>query len=360
MALITGGPAGLDMTGFDIGLLMQGDGVQKTSTLYSILLPDNTTITFHGTGFTYNSDGDPTGGTITGFGSVYQGQTEFEVSKISVPVSTFLGWAQAGNTSGALASIFGGDDTLMAGDKGDTLTGLGGNDTIVGGAMGDHLDGGVGNNSISGGLGGDWIGVTSGANSLDGDAGNDTIIGGSGQDVIRGLDDNDSISGGGDFDYINGNKGQDTIHGNTGADSLLGGQGNDLVYGDEGDDVMVNGNIGDDTVHGGIGADEVHGGQGNDLVLGEDGNDFVSGDLGDDTLTGGAGADAFRLGFNGGVDRVTDFKASEGDHVVVDHGGTYTVSQSGADTVVTLSSGEQLILQGVTASTLPTGWIGVA
>jgi len=257
-------------------------------------------------------------------------------------IGTAFGDLIEGNNLGNTISAGAGADTVGAGDGANAIFGEAGDDSIAGGAGVDSIDGGAGNNS------------------LDGGAGADTILGGVGQDSIRGLDDNDSIDGGGGGDDLNGNRGQDTVHGGSGADSVRGGQGNDLIYGDDGDDLHVNGNIGDDTVQGGAGADTVFGGQGNDLVVGDDGNDSLSGDLGSDTLTGGAGADLFHLGFNGGHDYVTDFSAAAGDRVVLDHGAVYTVAQSGADTLLTLATGEQLTLQGVSSASLPTGWIIVS
>ncbi len=44
----------------------------------------------------------------------------------------------------------------------------------------------------------------------------------------------------------------------------------------------------------------------------------------------------------------------------LDPGTTYTLSQAGADTVVDMGGGNQLILQNVLLSSLPSGWIYVA
>jgi Ca2+-binding RTX toxin-like protein len=212
---------------------------------------------------------------------------------------------------------------------------------------------------IVGTNGNDSITGLSSPNIIDGGPGDDTVVGGPGADTIRGLDNNDCIFGANGGDDLNGNLGDDTVYGGQGADLVRGGQGNDMVFGDDGDDSHVNGNIGNDTVHGGVGDDTVFGGQGDDQVFGDDGNDYLSGDLGSDTLTGGPGADTFHLGFKSGHDYVTDFKASEGDKVVLDHGASDIVTQSGSDTLITLSTGEQLTLQGVNSTTLPAGWIVV-
>ncbi|HEY8004647.1 MAG TPA: NF038122 family metalloprotease [Phenylobacterium sp.] len=196
-----------------------------------------------------------------------------------------------------------------------------------------------------------------GGDTIDGLAGNDTITGGDGgPNYLRGGDGGDLINGGALFDDINGNKGEDTIHGNDGNDWVVGGQGNDMLFGDAGDDIVL-GNLGNDTLDGGDGNDTVRGGQGDDVISGGAGDDFISGDRGNDTETGGAGADIFHGSQDAGIDKVMDFHLSEGDRVMLDPGTTFTVSQVGADTVIDMGAGNQMILVGVQMSTLTPGWI---
>jgi serralysin len=52
-----------------------------------------------------------------------------------------------------------------------------------------------------------------------------------------------------------------------------------------------------------------------------------------------------------------DFSYAQGDRVMLDPGTTYTASQVGADTVVDMGNGDQLILVGVTLAKLPSDWI---
>lgn len=213
-----------------------------------------------------------------------------------------------------------------------------GSDSITGNALNNNLQGGAGNDSVVGGLGNDTLSETSGSNYL------------------RGEGDDDSISGGSGFDDINGNLGQDTGSGHLGNDWVVGGQGDDLLNGDEGDDIVY-GNIGNDWCDGGVGADTLRGGQDNDMLLGQSGDDWLSGDRGADTETGGAGADTFYIFGDSGVDRVTDFNRAEGDRVQMDPGTTYAIAQQGADTVITLSGGATLVLVGLQATSLTTGWV---
>jgi len=150
--------------------------------------------------------------------------------------------------------------------------------------------------------------------------------------------------------------GNDTINGGLGDDWVVGGKGDDQQFGYDGDDIVW-GNLGNDTLDGGYGADQVRGGQGNDVVNGGPGNDFVSGDRGDDTVTGGSGADRFHDSQDAGIDRVTDFNYAQGDRVMLDPGTTFTASQVGADTVLDMGGGNQMILVGVTLANLPADYV---
>ena len=224
------------------------------------------------------------------------------------------------------------------------------------GPGGQGYDGGDGDDDIDGGEGADTLGGGAGGDTLHGGVDDDVLTGGSGEDYLRGDDGSDLISGGADFDDISGNAGNDTASGGLGNDWVIGGKDNDSLSGDEGSD-LVYGNLGSDTCDGGSGDDNVRGGQGNDLVLGGAGNDFVSGDKGDDTMTGGTGADIFHTFGDAGIDRVTDFNLAEGDRVQLDPGTQYTVAQVGADTVISMTGGGQMVLVGVTLSSLTEGWI---
>ncbi|WP_293679158.1 calcium-binding protein [uncultured Phenylobacterium sp.] len=150
----------------------------------------------------------------------------------------------------------------------------------------------------------------------------------------------------GGADELTGSALNDVVSGFAGADTANGGAGIDIM----------NGNQGNDTISGGDGIDVVRGGKDNDSVSGGAGDDFVSGDRGSDTLSGGTGADLFHTFAGAGLDRVTDFSRAEGDRVLV-LGNQYTVSQSGADVLIDLGSGDQMVLVGVQQSSLTDGWI---
>ncbi len=203
---------------------------------------------------------------------------------------------------------------------------------------------------------------------INGQAGNDTVSGGESDDVIHGNDGADYLRGDDGVDTIFGDAGNDDINGNKGNDQLSGGAGDDWVVGGQGDDTqdggdgfdIVYGNLGNDSLSGGAGNDWLRGGQGDDTIVGGDGDDWVWGDRGADILTGGSGADVFHISAGSGADRITDFNRAAGDRIVIDDHIAYTLGQSGADTVITLSSGDTAVLVGVTLSSLGSDWLALA
>jgi hypothetical protein len=206
-------------------------------------------------------------------------------------------------------------------------------------------------NSVTGGAEANVIASSGGADTVSAGAGDDTVAGGSLNDVLQGNQDQDSIAGGGGDDLIYGGQGDDVLQGDAGDDVLFGDKGADRVSGGQGADLMQGGQ-GDDYLSGDVGDDVVRGGQGDDRVFGGDGSDFLSGDRGDDTLTGGAGADTFYSFGGAGIDLISDFNRAEGDHIQLEAGTAYTVSQVGADVHIDMTGGAEIILAGVQLSSL--------
>jgi Ca2+-binding RTX toxin-like protein len=201
--------------------------------------------------------------------------------------------------------------------------------------------------------GADYLEARLGAPEIHAGLGNDTVTGVLGwatATYLRGDEGDDSMIGGAGFDDINGNMGADTIDGGAGGhDWLVGGRDNDRITARASNNILY-GNVGDDTLVGGSGNDVLRGGQDNDNISGGDGADFIAGDRGNDTVAGGAGADIFHIFNEAGLDRVIDFRMSDGDRVQLLPGTQYTVTQSGADTVISLSGGAQMVLAGVSLS----------
>jgi len=149
-----------------------------------------------------------------------------------------------------------------------------------------------------------------------------------------------------DTPYILGSGFGDTLYSDSYDSILYGGEGNDALMGGTGDDVL-SGGAGDDLISGDSGIDTLLGGYGNDTLDGGIGDDILAGGTGDDILTGGAGIDIFKFGSaNEGSDVIVDFTDGE-DLIEVPSGVTYVISDSGADALITLSSGTIITLSGV-------------
>ncbi|MBL8554638.1 MAG: matrixin family metalloprotease [Phenylobacterium sp.] len=333
------------------------------------------------------------GGSFTGIEAVVMfGDANADTLQGGAMPDVLVGAAGADSLSGGASDdeLFGdtGADTLSGGEGSDYLEGWSGDDWLIPGGGNDIIWGASGvdtvdfsgelegvdvtinaNRSVGGAIeqmfdvenivgtpySDNIIGDANG-NRLFGGGGADTVNGRDGANYLRGDDGNDSIVGGAGFDDINGNVGDDTGSGGLGDDWVVGGKDQDRLSGDEGND-LVYGNLGADTCEGGSGNDTIRGGQQDDVLVGGAGDDYVSGDKDNDTVTGGEGADIFHTFGDAGIDRVTDFSIAQGDRVMLDPGTQYTVSQVGADTVIAMNGGGQMILVGVAMSSLTGNWI---
>lgn len=104
------------------------------------------------------------------------------------------------------------------------------------------------------------------------------------------------------------------------------------------------------TIANGVTIEKATGGDGADTITGNDAANILAGGAGNDTLTGGAGADTFVVAAGSGLDTVTDFEVG-GDHI--DLGGrNWSVSQQGADTLITVAGGDSMLLTGVQAASI--------
>ena len=313
--------------------------------------PSDAFFIAYGAGLFVDDDPPTVMGTLNRLEFRVPGMGTVTLTNFSETLLQFLLWQGANDANGMFSTLLSGSDYLLGSltSGADLLRGFGGNDTIDAGGGADTVYGGLGDDVINGGA----AGLTDSPNFL------------------RGEEGNDSLRGGTAFDDMHGNQGVDTLAGGDGGDWVVGGQSGDLLYGDSfipsedsfsrfGGDDLVYGNLGDDTCIGGIGADIVRGGQGNDTMAGGSGGDWMSGDRGDDTMTGGAGADIFNTFGEAGIDRVLDFSAvTEGDRVRFEPGTQFTTVQVGADTVINMTGGGQMILVGVQLSSLPPGWFSV-
>lgn len=333
MALFkVGAKFGVDMDGPLFLPFLQGVGYIGFTEFAYFDLPGGHRDAFFGN-FSYDPLGGLAGGVLNHVQENLGGFLHFDISGFSVSAVQFVSLVANGDFLSAFSLALAGADTLLGASNDDALYGFAGNDVMDGGGGYDALLGGDGDDTISSGA----------------------VIG-TGESFLRGGLGQDYLVGGVNFDDIHGNEGNDTARGGDGDDWVVGGKDRDLLLGERGDD-LIYGNMGNDTLDGGAGRDTLRGGQAEDILSGGDGDDWLFGDRGADTLGGGAGADIFFTFGLANLDYVTDFKRGEGDRVIVEEGSSYTVAQSGADVVISMSGGGQMILVGVSLASLTGDWI---
>lgn len=237
-------------------------------------------------------------------------------------------------------------DLLVGSNGNDVITALGGNDVISGSFGRDDIDGGNGSDTI------DYSNFdTSIAVTLRGDHRAPASFDGVDRDMLVNIE---NIRGGGGDDYFVGDHSDNTFWGNGGDDYFVASNGFDTYFGGDGYDmvdygsiqgplvikptggaftvVSVNGGAYDrlasiENILGGAFADTIvgtgadnyfRGNSGGDTLSGGAGGDRLVGGKGNDRLTGGADADIFVFRAGDGVDVITDFDASGGNHDVLD------------------------------------------
>lgn len=135
--------------------------------------------------------------------------------------------------------------------------------------------------------------------------------------------------------------GDDKLTGNGKANEIRGRGGDDKLTGKGGKDDL-RGESGDDVINGGGGRDRLTGGSGDDVLLGKKGNDVF----------------VFNGAYDEGSDTIRDFKNNQD---VLEISGTsfaeldISKSGGGSDTLITLESGTEILLQGVSMSKIDAG-----
>lgn len=326
-----------------------------------------------------------------------------------------MGSARINGTGNSLANTIAGNaqnNIISAGAGDDTVQGLAGHDTLDGGTGADRLEGGAGDDIYIVDNSGDlvverpgegfdavrsWISYILAANveqlrlmgeqPLDGagNAANNILYGNAAGNILSGEDGDDILYGEGGDDTLLGGAGNDQLHGGTGANQMIGGLGDDLFEVAHGKDFVVEqAGEGRDTVQSWIsytlpeavevlvlrGSQPLRG-TGNaldNLIIGNaqanrlsggGGDDTLDGAAGQDILTGGSGADRFILQAGQGADHITDFRAGEGDVVVLQGFGPpmadgwpagHWLQQAGQDVLLQSAVGTVLVLENIQLS----------
>lgn len=209
-----------------IGIVQANFASSWSPTHVTYTVDANNWLVANGNFPSFNSDHDPTSGTVTSFVHVttFYGEGDaltITMSGLSLSVPTLFGWIFAGNTTALQTAMFAGNDTIDGSGGNDILYGYGGSDTINAGDGDDEVRGdttpvypslGVaGNDTINGGAGNDHLFGEGGDDALDGGVGNDQLDGGDGADTIIGGDGNDILRGGSGTNTLSGGAGNDSL-----------------------------------------------------------------------------------------------------------------------------------------------------
>ncbi len=208
------------------------------------------------------------------------------------------------------------------------------------------------------------------ANRITGNSAANTLLGSGGNDSLIGGDGADKLNGGTGIDWLDGGNGNDTYTVDSAADQVFestgAAGGTDLVNATVSfslsafiENLTLTGALMSDAtgselankLTGNSAANHLNGGAGVDTLIGNAGADVLEGGLGNDKLTGGADADRFVMLAGGGKDTVTDFAIGI-DHIDLTAFGladlsTVTFKDLGANTQLTLATGESLVLNGI-------------
>ena len=162
------GVASVSMTTFDLSQTATRTLDQSTSTALQWSAGPGTHFSFTGTGLqpvvVNGILTDITGGTFTGFTSVYGSVTVASITDWSVSAAAFFDIYVTKNWLALMYFVLSGNDlvigtsghdTLAGGAGADVVNGNGGVDRVLGGAGNDTVAGGVGRDVLIGGRGGD-------------------------------------------------------------------------------------------------------------------------------------------------------------------------------------------------------------
>ena len=157
--------------------------ISASETIYEYETPDGNTVQIIGSGFTYDEQGNPIGGTVQAMQIHEPGGDQ--IASLVLGDAPFADLA-ADDFDNFWEVLLANDDVVVTGHLADIVSGNagddliwggGGDDTIFGGADNDTLNGENGDDKVYGGAGDDTI-------IFNVEQGDDRIFGGSGQDTV--------------------------------------------------------------------------------------------------------------------------------------------------------------------------------
>jgi Ca2+-binding RTX toxin-like protein len=142
MAKLTwNGSYGFDLSFLNLSNVTYGSSYTTTFTSFIAYYGSRATRDeFHGSGFTYDADGIPTGGTVTSYANYENGRLLGSISGMSLSATALVKAASTYSTRDDMAlykAALRGNDQITGGRADDRLEGFGGNDKITGGRGAD-------------------------------------------------------------------------------------------------------------------------------------------------------------------------------------------------------------------------------
>lgn len=326
---------------YEIVNLDQATRTTRASNAVSFDLSNGLKLKLVGSGFTFDSGGNATGGTLTGL-VVYlnNGTTKMQqLTGLNISLETFFDAAAAFGQYELAHFLMRGNDTLTGNGGDQTLVGYAGNDTFIGGAGGDFVQGGEGKDTYDGN-GSDYDTL-----SFDDAYYTPTAYRGITLDSTNGTvtDAWGNVETFKDFEHFRGTQFKDSFTGSNRDEQFMGLGGRDTINGGGGFDVVrydrddrrdgtgsvtvnlvtqkaVDGFGQTDTLKSiegartGSAADKLYGNSAENHFRAGGGNDLLSGGLGNDRLHGEGGKDIFffntALNAATNVDDIQDFNAA--------------------------------------------------
>ncbi len=172
MAKLIVGSRPFDMTAWDLSDIATGTVAASSATDVDVTGSGGRFVyQITGTGFTtFDTNGFPTDGTVTGLVEDVPGKTPLTISGISISATDFMGFVNSNDATGRETAIFSGNDSFLGKAGNDVLLGFAGNDIF-------NLTKG-GNDTASGGDGNDTFNfgaAFTAADSVDGGPGSDKV-----------------------------------------------------------------------------------------------------------------------------------------------------------------------------------------
>ncbi|WP_262271837.1 calcium-binding protein [Microvirga yunnanensis] len=167
-----------NLSNLDLNSIYEGSSYVADSTVFQAWYGGSSYDLFRGSGFTYNSIGEPTGGTVTSYQALRGGSVAFTVTGVSVSARSLVDAAQTASNTDDLALFraeLAGQDTMIGSTGADVLSGYGGNDKLYGKWGADTLSGGSGNDYLVGGLARDRLVGGTGYDRFDFDSLSDSL-----------------------------------------------------------------------------------------------------------------------------------------------------------------------------------------